>query len=113
MTEQGKEVAEGVFRHYTDAVGRDGIEMSGQISPGPSGRLYLTPDFYDQGSEAQTMLALPHRPVGYFEIPVERVFESSQPERVLARYGLPGGGLQVWTTRAIDVRGTTWVGIEP
>jgi hypothetical protein len=101
-----------VLRHYTDEAGKEGIETTGTISPGPDGRVYFTEDAYRRASDAQAKLALPRRPTGYFEVPVEAIANPSGPQRVLPDYGQPGGGTQVWITRRIDAEGSLWVALK-
>lgn len=90
-----KTTGEVVLRHYTHDAGKEGIEATGTISAGSDGRVYFTEDVYARASDAQAKLALPRRPTGYFEVPVEAISNPSGPQRVLPNYGQPGGGTQV------------------
>lgn len=89
-TEHTKPVAKGVLRHYTDEIGKAGIEMTGEIRPGTEGSIYLTPDQFGSASEAQRRLALPRLPVGYYFVPQVSIVDATQPERVAPRYGFSG-----------------------
>lgn len=71
-TKYTKPVAKGILRHYTDEIGKVGIDMTGEIRPGTGGSIYLTPDRYGSASEAQRRLALPRRPVEYYFVPGQR-----------------------------------------
>ncbi|MBO0806842.1 MAG: RHS repeat-associated core domain-containing protein [Actinobacteria bacterium] len=95
-----------VVRHYTTQEAADAITKSGFIRPGAaSGKIWLTPDEYATGPEAQARLALPRTPEGYFKVPMERVPEPSAPSIVEPYYGQPGGGTEITTEYPIDVSG--------
>ena len=51
--------------HYTNAAGFTGIGASGAILPSSDGYVYMTPDTYGSGAQAQAALALSRTPVGY------------------------------------------------
>jgi RHS repeat-associated protein len=102
--------------HYTDDTGRRLIEWEGQIRPSGEGGIFLTPDAYTSGEDAQQMLALTRvRPSGYFAVPVDRIQDLKGPREV--REWPPGagngGGTEYWTSRPIDARGLQWVDIGP
>lgn len=101
------------LRHYTDNVGREGIEGAGWIYPGLDELVYLTPDEYDDPNEATKRLALPRVPSGYFEIPSDRLRDLSSPAAVASSNDQPGGGLEQHTTSPIAARDLRWVGIKP
>ena len=93
-------------RHYTTREAAVAITKSGQIDVGSSsGKIWLTTDRYASGAEAQTKLALPRQPDGYFEVPLSRVSSPSSSSRVRPMYDQPGGGIEFTTTRPVDVAG--------
>ena len=57
----------------------ESIIKGGEITPGSSGNIWVTPDRYVDGATAQSRLALGRTPDGYFEIPVCRVSCPSSP----------------------------------
>jgi hypothetical protein len=76
----------------------------GTINPGvSSGKIWVTPDEYANGVEAQARLALNKIPEGYFEFLSSRVLEPSPPSIVEPYYGQPGGGTEITTEFPIDV----------
>jgi len=88
---------------------RDGL-----IDVGASGKVFLTPTIYSSGTQAQAELALPSKPVGYFEIPRDRLANLFGPNwPVDPNYGQPGGGIEYWTTLEILATGLQWVPIGP
>ena len=99
-----------VVRHYTTSGAADSILKEGAIKPGPvSGKVWLTPDKYGNGAEAQARLALNKTPDGYFEIPMCRVRCPSAPSVVEPFYGQPGGGLEITTPFKVPVVGLHFV----
>lgn len=61
------------FFHYTTNANKAKIEKSGAIVPGPSGLAWVSPTAYDTAAAAQSDLALPNTPDGYFIIPSQNV----------------------------------------
>lgn len=103
----------GVLRHYSDDVGRAGIEGSGVIRPGADGRVYVTPTRYGSGAQAQAEIAFGRTPTGYFEIPESRLPGLQGPHRVDPWGGQPGGGVECWVTCPVNAEGLKWFPIEP
>ncbi|MDQ4504321.1 RHS repeat-associated core domain-containing protein [Sinomonas sp. ASV322] len=102
--------AASALRHYTTQEAADAISKGGEILPGlSSGKIWLTPDKFATGAEAQAKLALNRTPDGYFEIPACRVQCPSTPSTVQPLYGQPGGGTEVTTQFPIDVGGLQFV----
>lgn len=97
------------LRHYTDAVGKEGIEMAGYIDPGLDGRVYVTADEYESAGEAMRKLALPRRPAGCYVIPRDRLLGLSKPSKVGPRHGQPGGGAEQHVTHPIDAASLRWI----
>jgi hypothetical protein len=97
------------LRHYTDDVGKEGIEMSGSIDPGRDGHVYLTAEEYESAAEAMQRLALPRLPFGYYEIPEDRLQALSEPSQVEPRHGQPGGGTEQYVTHPIDASDLRWI----
>ena len=94
----------GVLRHYTTSEAADAIQAAGRIEPSPvSGNIYLTPDEYASGSEAEAQLAMDKTPDGCFEIPMCRATNPSAPSSVEPANGQPGGGTEITTTSPIDI----------
>jgi hypothetical protein len=104
---------DGVLRHYTDDVGRVGIESSGAIRPGADGRVYVTPTRYSGGAQAQAELALGRTPTGYFEVPRARLPGLQGPRRVDPWAGQPGGGVECWVTCSVEAEGLKWFPFAP
>jgi hypothetical protein len=102
-----------ILRHYTTQEAADAIEKGGTINPGVnSGKIWVTPDGYASGAEAQAQLALNKTPEGYFEFPASRVLEPSPPSIVEPYYDQPGGGTEITTGQPIDVRGIPFIPFE-
>jgi hypothetical protein len=96
---------EPMLRHYTTRRAGRAIEEDGQIVPGRSGQIWVTPDRYDSGVEAMKRLALDKEPEGFFEIPLSRLPGVTKPSRVRPANGQPGGGLECTVSCPVDVRG--------
>ncbi len=101
------------LRHYTDDIGRRGIERLGLITPGADGLVYLTPDSYDSAAAARAFLALNRTPSGYLEIPEERVGGAGDPQPVAPAHRMPGGGTEVRLRRPIQASGLRWTEVGP
>lgn len=62
------------FHHYAPEAAHQAIIWSGEIDPrGNPPRVYVTPDVYTNGEQAQQKLAVAVKPDGYFVIPKGRV----------------------------------------
>jgi hypothetical protein len=94
-----------VVRHYTTSeIAQSIADGGGYINPSEaSGKIWLTTDEYADGASAQSQLALPRAPDGYFEIPASRVSGLSEPSTVEPAYGQPGGGTEMTTESPIDI----------
>lgn len=92
-----------ILLHYTDEVGRQGIERSGEILPGSTGRVYLTTDSYATGAEAQQGLAMSRTPTGYFEVPTARLSGLTGPSPVAG-----GTGVEYWVEHVVGAIGLKW-----
>lgn len=102
------------FRHYTNNARRAQIEAVGRIIPSPTtGRIWFTTTMYTSAALARSELALPRTPDGYFEIPHDRIVDTAGPECVPPDFDQPGGGVQYWSTHAINAVGLEWVPIGP
>ncbi len=97
--------AASTLRHYTSQPAADSISKGGAIEPGASGKIFVTPDLYVNGADAQSRLALPITPDGFFDIPVNRILDPSLPSTVEPVYPQPGGGTEITTQAPIDVGG--------
>ena len=102
---------EPTLRHYTTRRAGRAIEEDGQIVPGRSGKIWVTPDRYDSGGEAMKRLALNKEPEGFFEIPLSRLPGVTKPSRVGPANRQPGGGLECTVSCPVDVRGLPFRGI--
>lgn len=99
------------YNHYTTSAGYAGITESGIILPSADGYVYLTPDRYNTGGDAQARLALRYTPVGYFRIPSRNTFPILAPEEVRRANNQPGGGTEVRAPHTVSIQGATWVPI--
>jgi hypothetical protein len=98
------------LRHYTTSDAAASISKSGEISPSPtSGTIWTTPDVYGSGADAQSSLALPNTPDGYFEFPRSSLVDPSPPGLVEPDNGFPGGGTEITTHYPIDVSGLPFI----
>jgi hypothetical protein len=112
------------FHHYAPEAAHQAIIWSGEIDPrGNPPRVYLTPDVYTNGEQAQQKLAVAVKPDGYFVIPKGRVKNPqggttvkptcvpgyTDPPCYERQTYLPGGGTEYWTTEPIPVQGLKWV----
>jgi len=95
----------GSVYHYTDETGRAGIESSGTIRPGASGKTWFSPTRYTNQLQAQQELALPRTPTSVMEIPKGRIPNLTDATTVERRFGQPGGGLESFTTDNVNVQG--------
>jgi hypothetical protein len=112
------------FHHYAPEAAHQAIMWSGEIDPrGNPPRVYVTPDVYTNGEQAQQKLAVAVKPDGYFVIPKGRVKNPqggttvkptcvpgyTDPPCYESQTYLPGGGTEYWTTEPIPVQGLKWV----
>lgn len=100
-------------RHYTTSEAAESIIKGGEITPGSSGNIWVTPDRYVNGATAQSRLALSRTPDGYFEIPLCRVSCPSPPSTVQPWGRFPGGGIEITTTSPIDITGLSFKTFGP
>jgi RHS repeat-associated protein len=99
--------------HFTNQVGRLGIDASGFIAPGRSGRVYLSPLPYNTADSAQRALSLPRTPTGYYMIPRSNVPVALIWTSVAPNFGQPGGGLEASVGGGVSVAGAVWMDIGP
>lgn len=88
-----------LYRYVTD----DGKPHSGMIRAPNHGHLWLTPNRYTSLAEAQQRLALP-KPPSYRIGPVwslDTVLDGIPLRACAPRFGQPGGGLEITSTRPI------------
>jgi RHS repeat-associated protein len=91
-----------VLYHYTDDAGAAGIKASGQILPGRTGQVFVSPTRYTSAAQAQAELALPRMPTQVIEMPKSRLPGLTPPSKVKPNFGQPGGGMECWVTCAVD-----------
>ena len=101
------------LRHYTTSGAAESIIKGGEITPGSSGNIWVTPDRYVDSATAQSRLALGRTPDGYFEIPLCRVSCPSPASTVQPWGGFPGGGIEITTTSPIDITGLSFKTFGP
>ena len=101
-----------VVRHYTTREAAESIMKGGQINPGKSGKIWITPEKFASGAQARAKLSLDKTPDGYFEIPMCRIHCPSAPSKVEPWAGQPGGGIEITTEFPIDIRGLIFRGFE-
>ncbi len=90
--------------HYTNSESAALIDAGGSIEPGlSSGKIWLTTDQYATAADAQSSLALPNTPNGYYQLPSYAVDNLSEPSVVEPAYGQPGGGIEMTTDQSIDI----------
>ncbi len=95
--------------HYTTNANRASIVASGFIRPGGSGVAYVSPSPYTTAASAQSQLALPTTPDGYFVIPSQNLPGPLSWSVVAPNFGFPGGGFEGTTPLPIPIGGATWV----
>jgi hypothetical protein len=95
--------------HFTTDANRARIEASGFILPGASGVAYVSPSPYTTAGSAQSQLALPTTPNGYFVIPNQNLPGPLTWSVVTPNFGFPGGGFEGTTPLPIPIGGATWV----
>jgi len=97
--------------HFTSAYGQ--IIQSGALIPSPqTGKLFLTPDTYQNRAVAQDKLSLERQPTGFFSIPIDQVGPYPTPTRVGPdEFHHNGGGLETWVDHKIPVDPSMWTPI--
>jgi hypothetical protein len=111
-----------VLYHYTNASGIEGIvhpnDPGSGILDAPSGQNYLTPDYYDTGTEAKERLAITHKHVDMritidgTHLPGGRGPYETVPRKfdpLLGRF-LAGRGRQLILSGALSI---TIIGVDP
>jgi hypothetical protein len=101
------------FYHYTSDLGRAGITQDGFISRSADGFVYLTPDIYYSGAQAQQYLALSRAPTGFFQISAADVGPASPPTVVQPANGQPGGWYEIRVPAPDPINNAKWVPIGP
>ncbi|GIG55008.1 RHS repeat-associated core domain-containing protein [Demequina activiva] len=95
--------------HYTRWDTVSYVERDGVRAVLGAGKIWLSPTLYTSAGAAQTNLALPDPPPdGYYEVPRERLEDIYGPYCVDPLFGQPGGGIEYWTTRPINMEGLTF-----
>jgi RHS repeat-associated protein len=98
-----------VFHFATDAK-MSAIQGAGQISPNPAlGVTWVTPTPYPTAALAQSQLALPYTPAGFYAIPVQNLQTPLSWSTVQPNFGQPGGGVEGTTPLSIQIAGAYWV----
>lgn len=97
------------FFHFTTNANMALIVASGFIRPGASGVAYVSPSPYTTAANAQSQLALPVTPNGYFVIPSQNLQGPLSWSVVAPNFGYPGGGIEGTTPLPIPIGGATWV----
>jgi RHS repeat-associated protein len=96
--------------HFTSAEAAAAILASGQIIPGAiSGQIWVTPSPYPTATLAESQLALPATPAGFFAIPAQNLQTPVTWSTAQPKYGQPGGGVEGTTPVAIPIQGAVWV----
>jgi len=96
--------------HFTTAANAAAILASGQINVGAtSGLAWVTPSPYPTAALAQSQLALPATPGGFFAIPVQNLQTPLTWSTAPPAYNQPGGGVEGTTPVAIPIQGAVWV----
>ncbi len=97
------------FYFYQRTWQADDILDSGVRAVGSQGKIWLASVLYASGADAAAPLALPDPPPdGYFEVPTDRLEDLYGPYCVVPDFGQPGGGIEYWTTKPIDMSGLEW-----
>ncbi len=101
------------LNHYTTEAGRVGILRDEIIMRSSDGNVYLTPDLYVSGAEAQARLSLSQQPTGYFSVPLENINSVSGQGVVQPLNGQPGGGIEILVPHDVSTRRSRWYPIGP
>jgi hypothetical protein len=99
--------------HFTNDTGKRGISGMGVVMPGASGFVYFSPLPYASPAQAQSALALPRTPTGYFMIPRANVPGPLNWNVVAPNFGQPGGGLEAAHQGTVPLTGASWVQFGP
>jgi RHS repeat-associated protein len=98
-----------VFHFATDAK-MAAIQAAGAITPSASqGVAWVTPTPYTSAALAQSQLALPNTPAGFYAIPVQNLQTPLSWSTVQPNFGQPGGGVEGTTPLSISISGAFWV----
>jgi len=96
--------------HFASAANAAAILASGQINVGAtSGVAWVTPTPYPTAALAQSQLALPATPGGFFAIPVQNLQTPLSWSIAVPANNQPGGGVEGTTPVAIPIQGAIWV----
>ena len=95
------------LNHYTTKANLGSIMMSGFINS-PSGKNYFTSDWYCDGAEAQSKLAMRNKPDVFINLMLGKRKDSLMGPSIVqpATYGnltLPGGGTEYYSTNTIFI----------
>ena len=99
--------------HFTTQAGYDGISATRSILPSGDNLVYVTPNAYLSGEQAQSDLALRNTPTGYFVIPKESILPANPPTIVAPANGQPGRGLEITVPLPVSAAGAAFIRIEP
>jgi hypothetical protein len=91
--------------HFANDAKMQQVLVSGAITPSSQGVVWVSPTPYATASAAQSNLALPNTPTGYFIVPVQNVQTPLSWSTVLPNFGQPGGGVEGTTPLAIPITG--------
>jgi hypothetical protein len=112
------------YYHYTSRQAAQDIVCAGLITPGPSGRIYLTPTLYVIGQEAASALSIINKPVEMAcEIPDSRVASPTPPPGAPPRRVRPlrgpggiiirkGGRQEVHTSQTVHANQLQWISLR-
>ena len=99
--------------HFTNEIGKRGITATASIRPGASGLVYVSALPYATASQAQSALALPRAPTGYFSIPRQNIRTPLDWTTVQPNFGQMGGGLEASVPDSVPLTGAKWFAIGP
>jgi hypothetical protein len=94
--------------HFTNDTGKRGISATGTLLPGASGRVYFSAIPYGTAAQAQSALALPRTPSGYFAVPRGNINGPLTWAAVGPNFGQPGGGMEASFPGAVSLEGADW-----
>lgn len=95
--------------HFTNNDGKRGISATGVLMPGASGRVYFSAMPYANADQAQSALALPREPSGYFAVPRSNVSGPLTWTVVGPNFGQRGGGMEASVRGVVPLTGSQWV----
>jgi RHS repeat-associated protein len=101
------------LRHYTTILNAEKIMERQLLVPSPDGYVYLTPDIYDSGQQAQSSLSMSTTPEGFFWVPIRNFDTYFGPSIVPPANGFPGGGIEIRVPHPINTPGFRWELIGP